>query len=141
MTDLESMPTLTLLRVGSSDLGTFGVLRDRAIPFAVTMELPWKNNEARVSCIPPGRYTCQRVQSPKFGNTFEVTGVPGRDHILFHTGNSCADTEGCILVAEEFGGTMALPVISSSRQGYGELMRKLAAYDTFTLDLLDLSTT
>ena len=33
---------LTLLRVGSSDLGTFGVLR-RAIPF-VDHGAPWRNN-------------------------------------------------------------------------------------------------
>jgi len=132
---------LTLLRISSSDEGTFGVLRELAIPFAVTLEPPWTNNERRVSCIPPGRYTCQRVQSPKFGETFEVTGVPGRSHILFHAGNSHADTEGCILVAEEFGGTTALPVISSSRRGYGEFMQKLSGHDTFTLDILDLFTT
>lgn len=133
--------TITLLRIGSSGLSTFGVLRDRAIPFAVTMELPWKNNVPSISCIPPGRYTCQRVQSPKVGDTFEVTGVPGRSHILFHTGNSSADTEGCILVAEEFAGTTALPVISSSKRGFGEFMAKLDGHATFELDILDLSTT
>jgi hypothetical protein len=131
---------LTLLRVGSSDLGTFGVLRDRAIPFAVTLEPPWTNNAQRVSCIPPGRYVCQRVQSQKFGDTFEVTGVPGRSHILFHAGNTIEDTEGCILVAEEFGGTDLFPVIVSSKRGYGEFMAKHVGRDSFDLEILDIAT-
>jgi hypothetical protein len=133
--------SLSLLRVGSSVLGTFGVLRDGQTPFAVTMELPWVNNERQVSCIPPGRYTCQRVLSPKFGETFEILGVPGRSHILFHAGNTLEDTEGCILVAEEFSGTLSRPVVSSSKRGYTEFMAKQAGNDSFTLDLLDLSTT
>jgi hypothetical protein len=131
---------LTLLRVGSSDHGTFGVLRDGAIPFAVTMEPPWSNNEQRVSCIPPGLYTCKRVVSPKFGETFEVTGVPGRSHILFHAGNTLDDTEGCIMVAEEFGGTDMLPIIVSSKRGYGEFMAKQISKDAFEIEVMDITT-
>jgi hypothetical protein len=131
---------LSLLRIGSSDLGTFGVLRDAQIPFAVTMEQPWKNNAQSVSCIPPGTYTCQRVTSPKFGNTFEVTGVPGRTHILFHAGNTLEDTEGCIMVAEEFGGTSMLPIVVSSRRGYGAFMDKQQGVNEFELEIKDVHT-
>jgi hypothetical protein len=131
---------LTLLRVGSSDHGTFGVLREGAIPFAVTMEPPWTNNEQRMSCIPPGRYVCRRVQSQKFGETFEVTDVPGRSHILFHAGNTLDDTEGCIMVAEEFGGTDRLPIIASSKRGYGEFMAKQVGKETFELEIMDITT-
>jgi hypothetical protein len=132
---------LSLVRVSSQEFGTFGVLRtEEKVPFAVTLELPWKRNEAWVSCIPPGRYTCQRVHSPTFGETFEVTGVQGRSHILFHAGNTIEDTAGCILVAEEFGGTDLEPIIASSKRGYGEFMAKQAGVNEFELEILDLGT-
>jgi hypothetical protein len=128
---------LTLLRISQSEQGTFGVLRDGAIPFAVTLEEPWRDNQPTISCIPLGRYTCKRVESPKFGGTFEVTNVPGRTHILFHKGNTTDDTHGCILVAEEFAGTNATPMIASSKRGYDELMAKLAGHDTCDLEIHD----
>lgn len=124
---------LDLIRVGQSDSGTFGVLRFGEVPFAVTLERPWENNERKLSCIPTGFYVCQRVTSPRFGEVFEVTGVPGRDHILFHRGNKLFDTEGCILVAEEFGGSLLHPVVCSSERGYTEFMLMLYGHSQFDL--------
>ena len=130
---------LTLKRVSSDAQGTYGVLIDGTRPFAVTLERPWLNNERSVSCIPAGQYACRRVQSPKFGNTFEVTGVPGRTHILFHKGNQVEETQGCILVAEQFGklgnGNMA---VLQSGQGFTEFMLLLAVFDEFTIDILEV---
>ena len=132
---------LSLVRVSAQEFGTFGVLRtDATVPFAVTLELPWRHNEAWVSCIPPGHYTCKRVKSPKFGETFEITGVPGRSDILFHAGNTVADVKGCVAVAEEFGGTDLDPIIANSKRGYGEFMAKQAGVNTFELEILDLGT-
>ena len=116
---------LSLLRVGESARGTFGVLRLGTIPFAVTLEPPWKDNAVGVSAIPPGTYHCVRMQSPHFGETFEITGVPGRSHVLFHKGNKLEDTEGCVLVAEEFGGTPEMPIVAGSLRGYTEFMALL----------------
>lgn len=128
---------LTLVRIAQSEKGTFGVLRDGAIPFAVTLEPPWRENKPSVSCIPTGKYICKRVDSPHFGNTFEVTGVPGRSAVLFHKGNVTDDTHGCILVAEEFADNAGKPVIVSSRRGYDELMSKLVGHDTCELEIVD----
>ena len=128
---------LTLLRISQSEKGTFGVLREGAIPFAVTLEEPWRDNQPNISCIPTGRYTCKRVDSPKFGGTFEVTNVPGRTHVLFHKGNTTDDTHGCILVAEEFAGNTGSPVIASSKRGYDELMAKLVGHESFDLEIHD----
>lgn len=92
-----------LTRIQSLETGTYGVLHFIGqAPFALTLELPWRDNERQVSAIPAGHYRVQRVQSPKFGDTFEVTGVEGRSHILFHKGNTTADTNGCILVGSSF---------------------------------------
>jgi hypothetical protein len=121
--------TLELLRVGSDYALTQGVLRHNGRAFAVTLELPWRANEPEHSCIPPGTYECRRVQSPRFGNTFEVMDVPGRTHILFHKGNQTADTAGCLLVAEKFVDDR----VEDSKEGYNELMRLFEGVDTFTL--------
>lgn len=130
---------LTLKRVSLDAQGTYGVLIDGTRPFAVTLERPWLNNERSVSCIPAGQYVCRRVQSPKFGNAFEVTGVPERSHILFHKGNQVEETQGCILVAEQFGklgnGNMA---VLQSGQGFSELMLMLAGLDEFTVNIVEV---
>ena len=65
---------------------TCGVLIYLGRPKFVTLELPWKGNQRRVSCIPEGRYWVGRVNSPRFGWTYEVKDVPGRDAILFLSG-------------------------------------------------------
>jgi hypothetical protein len=124
---------LTLHRIGQSHRGTFGVLCNGEVPFALTLEEPWRDNENSISCIPAGFYVCLRVRSPKFGNTFEVTNVPNRSHILFHKGNTTDDTEGCILVGEEFSGTYDRPRISSSERGFLEFMQLLEGRQGFEL--------
>lgn len=62
-----------------------------------TLELPWKHNERRVSCIPTGQYKVIKHDSPKFGECFWVQDVPGRSEILIHYGNFYYDILGCIL--------------------------------------------
>ena len=126
---------LSLLRVGQSERGTFGVLRLGNIPFAVTLEPPWKENLTGQSSVPPGTYHCVRMQSPHFGETFQVMDVPGRTHVLFHKGNKLEDTQGCILVGEEFGGTPEMPLIAASIRGYSEFMALLAGESAFELTI------
>jgi hypothetical protein len=65
-----------------------------------TLELPWKNNERKVSCIPAGKYKVIKRNSPKYGTHFHVQNVPGRDLILIHHGNYHTDILGCILVGK-----------------------------------------
>jgi len=127
------MPNLTLKRVWSDDTGTFGVLMGPDGPFAVTVELPWRNNEQRVSCIPVGTYTCKAVNSPKFKHTFEITGVPGRSHILFHKANTIADLLGCIGVAESFNPVNGVPGVTESAKGMNEFMALQKDIREFTL--------
>lgn len=62
-----------------------------------TLELPWKNNERRVSCIPVGIYKAKKHQSPKFGQSFWLQNVPGRSEVLVHPGNFTSQILGCIL--------------------------------------------
>jgi len=79
---------ISIKRNYTGKLGTFGTIQEEnQPPFALTLEREWHLNERNISCIPAGNYQCKRVQSPKFGNTFEVKDVPHRSHILFHKGN------------------------------------------------------
>lgn len=129
---------LELIRVSHSDLCTQGVLRVNGWAFAVTLEPPWHNNQEDISCIPVGQYLCQRIESPHFGETFEVTGVPHRTHILFHKLNLITETKGCIGVGEEFGGTYAAPMLGSSARGYLEFMKLLDGQRTFWLQIREI---
>lgn len=131
------MIILDLIRVGSSRRGTFGVLRHGPVPFVLTCERPWQDNQVGLSCIPAGHYRCRRVRSPKFGMTYEVCDVPGRSHILFHSGNTIEDTEGCILIGEEFSGTWDAPMLVSSRRGFLELCAYLEGIAEFELHIID----
>lgn len=127
------MIVLDLIRVGSSSRGTFGVLRHGQVPFVLTLERPWLDNQQNVSCIPKGRYRCRRIRSPKFGSTYEICDVPNRTHVLFHSGNTIEDTEGCILVGEEFSGTWDAPMLVSSKRGFLELLKYLDGVPEFDL--------
>lgn len=127
-------------RIARLEHATFGVILDDGVPFGVTLELPWKNNQRSVSCIPPSPvdppllYLCERFISRQHGSTFIVMDVPNRSQILCtHVGNSDEDTEGCILVAEEFGVLNGEPAILRSRQGFDEFRERLQGVNKFVL--------
>lgn len=69
-----------------------------------TLELPWRDNERNVSCIPEGEYLVKKMHptSKRKYQYFWVQDVPGRDSILFHPGNYTHQIRGCILPGEEF---------------------------------------
>lgn len=82
-------------------IGSGYVYYDTKIQFSFkTLELPWKNNERRVSCIPKGIYTAKKHQSPKFGQSFWLQNVPGRSEILVHPSNYTRQLLGCIAVGD-----------------------------------------
>jgi hypothetical protein len=126
---------IILKRNSFTELGTFGVLFDVAsrgmFPIAVTLEPPWYDNQDDISCIPAGQYSCKRIQSPRFGEVFEVQNVVNRSHILFHKGNTRADTHGCILVAE---GVRYREIINS-RNGFDFFMSVLKDQNEFLLQI------
>ena len=130
------MKSLTLKRIANSEYGTQGVLIDNLIPFAVTLEPEWLGNAKDISCIPAGQYTCRRLVSARYGETFRVVDVSHRTGILFHRGNVEGDTAGCILVAEEYGVLGDDVAVLSSGRGFGEFMRKLDGIDEFILTIV-----
>jgi hypothetical protein len=64
------------------------------------LELPWRNNTRRQSCIPVGEYPVMFLPkgSPSFPYPcFLLEDVPGRSAIMIHRGNYPKHTVGCIL--------------------------------------------
>jgi hypothetical protein len=127
-----------LVRVSKNSVATYGVLIQGYTPFAVTLEDPWRDNEREVSCIPAGTYQCKRVDSPRFGATFEVSNVPGRSHILFHKGNGPDDTRGCILLGKKFNYITERPGIKDSAEAFGEFLKITAMTLEFPLEIVEV---
>lgn len=99
----DRMKKIILKRIVKSERGTFGVLiGQKGLPLCVTLEDPWNNNEKNISCIPEGTYRVKPHRGKKYKDTWILQNVPDRSAILIHTGNSQADTQGCILVGRSF---------------------------------------
>lgn len=137
---------MRLVRVARNLVATYGVLIYGDTPICVTLERPWKNNQRGVSCIPGGPlpspcvYQCARVESPKFGNTFEVLNVPSRSAILFHKGNIDADTHGCIVLGESFNPILGRPGVTDSGHAFDEFIGLLRMTDRFQLSVVEAFT-
>ena len=95
---------LLILRDTFTEESTLGKLYINGEFFCDTLENPWKNNVRNISCIPDGVYDV-RLRLPRESASRDylhllVKEVPNRDYILFHRGNTSADTSGCILVGQ-----------------------------------------
>ena len=131
------MKQFKLIRIAYIPDGTFGVLFDEDIPFCLTLEREWNDNKRNVSCIPTGTYICRRVQSPKFGDTFEVCDVPGRSLIRFHWGNIEDDSHGCILTGEMYEKLKGKIAVLASGKGYKEFKERTHFLMEFELEIKD----
>ncbi|WP_162127963.1 MULTISPECIES: DUF5675 family protein [Flavobacterium] len=94
--------------------GTNGKLECEGKLICYTIELPWKNNETKVSCIPEGKYFLKKRFSRKFKWHLELVEVKNRNLILIHPANNAIkELNGCIA-----------PVTKISGAGLGLLSRK-----------------
>ena len=85
--------------------GTNGKLECEGKLICLTIELPWKNNETKVSCIPKGKYFIKKRYSKKFQWHLEVLDVKNRSLILFHSANNALqELNGCIAPVTKFSG-------------------------------------
>jgi hypothetical protein len=117
------MKKVYLLRLRTSDYGTEGMLVTDDGFNCMTMELPWRENQQNISCIPAGEYKVITRISPRFGKTYWVTKVPNRGYILIHAGNYAGDVskgyktsvEGCILLGKKHGWLSRQRAVLNSR--------------------------
>lgn len=135
------MTTIALQRLARTDYATYGQLIDAEQKvLAVTLELPWRNNQRMISCIPAGTYVAHRFPSPKRGyDVFKLDGVPDRDDIEIHIGNLPHDTDGCILVGSNLGVVNGQHGVTGSAAAFARFMDGLKGVDTFSLVVSDPS--
>ena len=131
-------PIVEIIRLEESQWGTFGVLKLQKQVFCVTLEPPDFENEKKKSSIPAQQYWCWRIVSPKFGETFEVKDVPGRDNVLFHSGNVVEDTEGCIIIADNFGKIGRQRAILNSGATWTKFMNRMDGLTGFHLTIIEV---
>jgi hypothetical protein len=94
--------------------GTNGKLECEGKFICYTIELPWMENQKRVSCIPEGKYFIKKRYSNKFKWHLEIVDVKKRSLILFHPANNALlELNGCIA-----------PVTKLSGPGLGLMSRK-----------------
>ncbi|MES2804068.1 MAG: DUF5675 family protein [Bacteroidota bacterium] len=85
--------------------GTNGILVYKDKLICTTIELPWKDNQCQVSCIPEGEYFIAKRYSSRFGWHLEVIDVPNRSLILFHPANNALkELRGCIAPVSQLAG-------------------------------------
>jgi len=124
-----------LVRLAQNEYATMGhLLSAENELLGVTLELPWKDNQHGVSCIPVGIYECRRAihhpDSPKHYPVWRLEGVPNRDDVDIHIGNTVKDTQGCILVGSAYAPDHA---IAASVAAFNRLMLLTADVDQLTL--------
>ena len=110
--------------------GTNGKLECNGKSICNAIELPWRKNEKRVSCIPEGKYFIKKRYSDKFKWHIEIIGVENRSSILFHPANNALqELNGCIA-----------PVTKLSGPGLGLMSRKaFRKLKTMVYKALDIS--
>ena len=85
--------------------GTNGKLECEGKLICSTIELPWKKNETKVSCIPEGKYFIKKRYSKKFQWHLVVLDVKNRSLILFHPANNALqELNGCIAPVTKLSG-------------------------------------
>ena len=101
-----------------------------------TLELPYKDNQRNISCIPPASgYVGRKHVSPKNGECISINNVFHRTHIQIHKGNFTSDIEGCILVGDsvKFLNSDSIPDVTNSKNTLNKLLGMLP--DKFTIEI------
>jgi len=120
---------LTLERWADSPFGVFGTLRAGNQEW-YTVERPWLDNAARISCIPPGHYAVQLGTffsgdgpggKPDYP-AYEILDVPHRMDIKIHRANTAAEVAGCIAPGKNLGWVNERWAVLQSRLAFAEFM-------------------
>ncbi|MDT3693466.1 MAG: DUF5675 family protein [Mucispirillum sp.] len=130
------MKKLTLKRVDKNDECIFGALFLEEKELCKTLELPWRDNQKGISCIPAGEYKLSPYPSSRFGEVYIVNDVPNRTGILIHTGNTASDIEGCILVGDSYGKLNGKKAVLNSRQAFN-LLKETLGEEEYLLNVVD----
>jgi len=98
---------IQILRQEHSDKQTLGylyIIDNEEILFSCnTLELPWRDNQSNISCVPIGEYKCVLEYSDRFErDLWELKDVPNRSECKFHSANYFKQLNGCIALGDSF---------------------------------------
>jgi len=116
--------------------GTNGEVLHNKVRVCYSIELPWLNNQHKISCIPEGRYELTKRYSQRFGQHLLVNNVVNRDYILIHAYNDALkESKGCIapvslLTAEGKGNSSRIALKKLLAIVYPELEKSNKAFIT-----------
>lgn len=125
------LPIVILLRTYKSDC----TLGDVILPSGKvikSIERPWLDNRANISCYPEGSYRVNwlaRSGSGKYKRVWHVQDVPGRSGILWHSANLVRQLRGCTAPGMKHGTLGGVPAVLSSRAGLNVMRRELEEKD------------
>ncbi len=123
-----------IVRLEQSDQGAIGVMLIDGVIFCFTLE-PDINERGKLY-ITQGSYHCQRFHGNKWKDTFEIV-VPGHTAVLFHSGNTEADTLGCILLGATTGKLKGQRAVLNSGNTFKEFLETTKSLDAFNLFIED----
>ena len=122
---METGINLLIIRDTFTEESTIGKLYIDGEEFCDTLELAWRDNQRRISCIPSGEYKA-RIRLPRESASRDyihllIQDVPNRDYVLFHRGNTAKDSRGCVLV----GQSRKQDFVGNSRLAMDLLMKEI----------------
>jgi len=124
-----------------TNLSTIGDFSDDGQFICRTLELPWKDNQHDISCIPNGTYVCKRVPIPShlkwmenwgYKTIWEITNVPGRVGIFIHIANKPEEIKGCVAV----GMSISTDYVGHSKLGMDLFMEHTKDLNEFQLGVV-----
>lgn len=132
----NNLLTINMYRFWKSENSIVGIVKVPGLQPIFSLELPWRDNQVNISCIPADIYTCERSPSNLsnlFKELFRICNVPGRKDIIFgHVGNSQLNTKGCILFGLFYSHA---DYITESKKAVDLWMNRMNGINTFNLKI------
>jgi hypothetical protein len=128
-----------IVRLEESEQGALGVLLLNNEIFCYTLQ-PDRTDEHFY--IPAGEYVCRRFHGVKWPDTFEIirpatNGIDGHKYLLFHSGNTENDTEGCIIQGTSVGRLKGSRAVLNSVVTFKQFMARMEGIESFPITIVD----
>lgn len=137
------MRVAQIKRFGNDDEGSPGRLTTPGFK-AFSLELPWRDNQPEISCLPEGVYFVRWTYSSKFRRFMYAIEeqIPNRGGFRIHSGNFAgdkakgfrADSLGCPLLGYQFGKLDGQRAVLVSRPAVADFVTHMQM-QPFTLEI------
>lgn len=132
------MRTIEIKRFELDEKGCYGSLSTGDFD-CYTLELPWRDNQPNISCIPVGIYHAFVDKNVTIGGKYVIRlkDVPNRKGILIHVFNYIEETAGCIGVGDDITSYEDKKMITNSRLTMQKLLNEIKDDEDFWVDITE----